>query len=215
MVADRVRSAADPYDYISPQDIARTADLKSRWDVLIFPPGGGNALAVIEGMPMWGRDPGSVEELHPTRRTLERIAQTDDIRPGLTWQGLITLQNFVRQGGVFHRRDNSTELPLSYGLTRGVVDESHSIHATVKEFAAAYAACQTRRARSTYGVADNLAVFSNDGQSFTVSVEARWTRSRRGSWSAAGADDRHRAAADDQEVIQGPPDLSAEPAGGG
>ena len=46
-----------PYDYISPQDIAKTADLKSRWDVLVFPPGGGNALALIEGMPMWGGSP--------------------------------------------------------------------------------------------------------------------------------------------------------------
>jgi hypothetical protein len=46
-----------PYDYISPQDIAKIPDLRARWDVLIFPPGGGNALALIEGLPMWGRDP--------------------------------------------------------------------------------------------------------------------------------------------------------------
>ena len=32
-----------PYDYISPQDIAKTPDLKSRWDVIIFPPGGSRA----------------------------------------------------------------------------------------------------------------------------------------------------------------------------
>ena len=28
-----------PYDYISPQDIAKTPDLRARWDVIIFPPG--------------------------------------------------------------------------------------------------------------------------------------------------------------------------------
>ena len=84
----------------------------------------------------------------------------------MAWQGLITLQNFVKQGGVFVAATNSTDLALSYGLTRGVVTNPIPASTTVKD-----SLLRTRLADATspiaYGVADNLAVFSNDGQSFT------------------------------------------------
>ena len=38
-----------PYDYISVQDIAKTADLSTRWDAIIFPPGTGSDRAMIDG----------------------------------------------------------------------------------------------------------------------------------------------------------------------
>jgi hypothetical protein len=191
-----------PYDYIDPQDIARTADLKSRWDVLIFPPGGANALGLIEGMPMWGRDP-VPWKASPDTPNLGTIAQTDDIRPGLTWQGLITLQNFVRQGGVFLAATTSTELPLSYGLTRGVSTNPIPSTATVRN-----SLLRTRLSDTTspltYGVADNLAVFSNDGQSFTVSVESGG-RGRGAGRGVPPVRTTGTGRADDQEVIQGRP----------
>ena len=68
-----------PYHYISPQDIANIPDLRARWDVLIFPPGGGNALALIEGLPMWGRDP--VPWKVSPRHTEPRHARTDRRHP--------------------------------------------------------------------------------------------------------------------------------------
>ena len=193
-----------PYDYISPQDIARTPDLRARWDVLIFPPSGGTALSLIEGMPMWGHDP-VPWKVSPDTPNLGTLAQTDDIRPGMTWQGLITLQNFVRQGGVFLAATTSTELPLTYGMTHGVSANPIPASTTVKN-----SLLRTRLSDSTsplaYGVADNLAVFSNDGQSFSVTF-AEGGRGR-GAGAGRGAPPVRTTGtgrADDQEVIQGRP----------
>ncbi len=191
-----------PYDYISPQDIAKIPDLRARWDVLIFPPGGGNALALIEGLPMWGRDP-VPWKVSPDTPNLGTLAQTDDIRPGLTWQGLITLQNFVKQGGVFVAATNSTDLALSYGLTRGVVTNPIPASTTVKN-----SLLRTRLADATspiaYGVADNLAVFSNDGQSFSVNVDGGG-RGRGAGRAQPPVRTTGTGRPDDQEVIQGRP----------
>jgi hypothetical protein len=44
-----------PYDYISTQDVAAEADLRSRYDAILFPPVGfGNPQLIVSGMPMWG-----------------------------------------------------------------------------------------------------------------------------------------------------------------
>ncbi|HJQ21836.1 MAG TPA: M14 family zinc carboxypeptidase, partial [Gemmatimonadaceae bacterium] len=42
-----------PFDYISVQDVARTPNLKMKWDVILFPPAGGNSQTIVSGMPMW------------------------------------------------------------------------------------------------------------------------------------------------------------------
>jgi hypothetical protein len=190
-----------PYDYISPQDIARTADLKGKWDVIVFPPSSGTALSLIEGMPMWGKDP-VPWKASPDTPNLGTLAQTDDIRPGLTWQGLIALQNFVKQGGVFLAATSSTDLPVSYGMTRGVATNPIPSSATVRN-----SLLRTRLADLAspiaYGVSDNLAVFSNDGQTFSVSID----ESGRGRGGRGGPPVRTTGTgrADDPEVIQGRP----------
>lgn len=43
-----------PYSYISTQDVAKDADLRNKYDVIIFGPVGRGAGAIISGMPMWG-----------------------------------------------------------------------------------------------------------------------------------------------------------------
>ena len=40
-----------PYDYIDPKAIAPTADLRAKYDVIIFGPGGSQAS--VEGTPLW------------------------------------------------------------------------------------------------------------------------------------------------------------------
>ena len=151
---------------------------------------------------MWGRDP-VPWKVSPDTPNLGTLAQTDDIRPGLTWQGLITLQNFVKQGGVFVAATNSTELPLSYGLTRGVVTNPIPASTTVKN-----SLLRTRLADATspiaYGVADNLAVFSNDGQSFSVNVDGGG-RGRGAGRAQPPVRTTGTGRPDDQEVIQGRP----------
>src|ERR1043166_3383102 len=87
-----------PYDYISVQDIAKTADLNARWDVIVFPPAGGGPQAIVAGLPMW-RNPMPWKN-SPETPNIGTWAQTDDIRPGMGWAGLQHLQDFVSRGGV-------------------------------------------------------------------------------------------------------------------
>jgi hypothetical protein len=45
-----------PYAYISTQDVARDSNLRAKYDVILFGPGGGSSQSIINGMPMF-RDP--------------------------------------------------------------------------------------------------------------------------------------------------------------
>src|SRR3546814_18959625 len=38
-----------PYEYISTQDVARTANLREKYDVILFAPGGGDRKSVVKG----------------------------------------------------------------------------------------------------------------------------------------------------------------------
>jgi hypothetical protein len=75
-----------PYDYISTQTASNAGDLRSKYDVIVFPPGVRNPQTVINGMPMYGNPlPWKVTALTPN---LGKTDETDDMRPGLGWTGL-------------------------------------------------------------------------------------------------------------------------------
>ena len=81
-----------PYEYISTQTASKTADLRSKYDVIVFGPGGrGNPQAIVDGMPMYGNPlPWKVT---PETPNLAKTDETDDMRPGLGWSGVSNLQN--------------------------------------------------------------------------------------------------------------------------
>ncbi|MGH7592929.1 MAG: M14 family zinc carboxypeptidase, partial [Gemmatimonadales bacterium] len=187
-----------PYDYISVQDVAKDPDLKARYDVIIFGPGGGSTQSIIEGMPMW-RNP------MPWKNSLETPnigtwAQTDDIRPGLGFTGVEHLLEFVRRGGVFIGVNNAADFAMSVGLTNGV--SSNPARSKVVG-----SLLRTRivddASPIVYGVIDNLAVFSEGGESFGVS-NSRGGRGG-GGRGAGGSASRAtgRGTPDDPDVVQG------------
>src|SRR5262249_17882648 len=104
-----------PFEYISVQDVAKNATLNAKYDVILFPPAGGSGQAIIQGMPTW-RNPIPWKNT-PDTPNIGTWAQTDDMRPGLGWQGLANLEAFVRKGGVLVTVDNTAEFALDYGLT--------------------------------------------------------------------------------------------------
>ncbi|HYV25178.1 MAG TPA: M14 family zinc carboxypeptidase, partial [Pyrinomonadaceae bacterium] len=107
-----------PFDYISTQEVAKDSDLNKKYDVIVFGPGGGNPSGVIQGRPMYGNPiPWKKTELTPN---LGGFASTDDMRPGLGYTGLMNLQNFVKNGGVFIGADDSASFAVSTGFTPGV-----------------------------------------------------------------------------------------------
>jgi len=108
-----------PFEYISTQDLTKDTNLRSKYDVILFPPVGRAAgQTIITGTPMYGNPvPWKTTELTPN---IGKIDETDDIRPGMGWEGMANLQKFIREGGVLLTVDDTADFAVSYGLTEGV-----------------------------------------------------------------------------------------------
>ena len=73
---------------------------------------------IINGMPMWGNPlPWKTTALTPN---LGKIDSTDDMRPGLGYSGLLNLQKFTQDGGLFIGVMDTADLAVSAGFTPGV-----------------------------------------------------------------------------------------------
>ncbi|MBI4476013.1 MAG: hypothetical protein HY654_02505 [Acidobacteria bacterium] len=155
-----------PFEYISVQDVAKDPNLNARYDVIIFGPGGGAAQTVVEGMPMW-RNPMPWKNTAETPN-LATVAETDDIRPGLGWQGVQNLQTFVRNGGVYMAATTSADFAIQYGLTHGVSLNRPTSSRVVGSLLRSRLVDET--SPIVYGIPDNLAVYSGGGEYFTVSA---------------------------------------------
>ncbi len=77
-----------------------TPNLREKYDVIIFPPLGGSAQTIVNGMPMRGDPiPWKASELTPNMGLSPD--QTDDMRGGMGLRGVANLQKFVEDGGLF------------------------------------------------------------------------------------------------------------------
>jgi len=111
-----------PYKYISTQTIAGESDLNAKYDVILFPPagGGGNPLNVVQGISTaWG-NPLPWKNTPETPNLVGGTDSTDDMRPGLGWDGVAKLQEFVRKGGVLVTVEDTTNFASALGFTPGV-----------------------------------------------------------------------------------------------
>jgi hypothetical protein len=197
-----------PFDYISIQDVAKDGNLNAHYDVIIFGPGGGGQ-NTIEGMPMW-------RNAMPWQNTADTPnigtwAQTADIRPGLTWQGLEHLQSFVDNGGVFIGSTTSADFAVQYGLSHGV-----TINRTGTGSRVVGTLLRTKLVDDAspivYGVIDNLAMYSNRGDSFTVSAGVGGGRGA-GGGGGAGAAGGGRGGGAGRPTGRGTPDDADQPQG--
>jgi len=192
-----------PYDYISTQVAARTPDLNARYDVILFPPTSGNGQAIIDGLPMW-RNP-MPWKTTPLTPNIGKNDQTDDIRPGLGFQGLENLKQFVARGGVLVGVTNTAEMATDFGLANGVSYNGSPHSRVVGSF------LRTKVVDATspivYGIPEDLAVYSESGESFNVSN----TRGGRRGGRFSGTPERPtgRGTADDPDVVQGRPQLDS------
>ena len=108
-----------PYSYISTQTVAKDADLRSQYDVIIFAPTGYlSDQQIIDGLPMWGNPiPWEKTALTPN---LGRIDSTPDMRPGLGFTGLDHLRKFVREGGLLITAEDTARFAIDEGMAPGV-----------------------------------------------------------------------------------------------
>ena len=190
-----------PYTYISTQDIAKTTDLNAKWDVILFPPTSGNAQAIIDGLPRW-------RNAMPWKQTPETPnigtwAQTDDVRPGLGYDGLARLQQFVARGGVLVGVNNTAEFATLTGLTAGVTFNGAPKSRVVGSLLRSTVVDAT--SPIVYGVPQNLAVYSEGGETFAVSNVRGGGRGNR--FGSSEERPTGRGDADDPDVVQGRPPL--------
>ena len=187
-----------PYDYISTQDVAKNATLNAKYDVILFPPAGGNTASIIQGLPQW-RNPLPWKNT-PETPNIGTWAQTEDLRPGLGWQGLANLESFVKRGGVLVGVENTAEFAVQFGLANGVSANQARRGEVVGSLLRSRIVDDA--SPIVYGVKDSLALYSADGESFSVSN----TRGGRGFGRFGGGSAQRatgRGTADDPDVVQG------------
>src|ERR1019366_4483226 len=196
-----------PYAYISTQDVAKDANLNAKYDVILFPPAGGGGQAIIDGMPMW-RNPMPWKNSAETPN-IGTWAQTDDVRPGLGYGGLENLPNFVKRGGVMVGVTNTADFAIQFGLANGVSSNAPRRGEVVGSFLRTKIVDDA--SPIAYGVSDNLAVYSNSGESFNVSSSRGGGRGGGGGGRAGGGGSATRSTGrgtpDDADQVQGFPQL--------
>jgi hypothetical protein len=110
-----------PYTYFADLKL-KEGNLRAKYDVIVFPHVGGNAISQVNGTPMTGNSP------LPYKKTAEfpnlgYVDQSDDIRGGMGLEGLAELAKFVQQGGTLITEGSTATIFPDYGITTGVTVE--------------------------------------------------------------------------------------------
>ena len=192
-----------PFSYISVQEVAKDPNLNAKYDVILFPPTSGNTQSIIQGLPMW-RNPMPWKST-PETPNLGTFAQTDDMRPGLGWQGAANLEAFVKRGGVLVGVGNTADLAVQLGIANGVSINTPPRLRVVGSLLRSRIVDET--SPIVYGVRDSLAVYSEEGESFNVSSSRGGGRGGRGGGGEARA--TGRGTSEDPDVVPGRPTLDS------
>jgi hypothetical protein len=158
-----------PYDYMSTQTLAKIDDLNAKYDVILFPPVGfsSSPTAIINGIPMaWG-NPLPWKNTPETPNLVGKNDSTDDMRPGLGWNGLARLQEFVQRGGVLLTATDTSRFATEIGLATGV---STSSSQKMKIVGSVLGARLVDGASPiAYGYDEKLSVYCDNGPIFSLS----------------------------------------------
>ncbi|HEY4355199.1 MAG TPA: M14 family zinc carboxypeptidase [Acidobacteriaceae bacterium] len=158
--------AGVPYAYISTQTIGGEADLRGKYDVIVFAPvGHASADQILNGSPMYANAiPWQKTELTPNLGALD---STPDVRPGMGYDGLKHLHEFVEKGGLLITCEDTAQFAVEMGLAPGV---SVSPHGDVRVVGTVLnSTFVTPEHPAAWGYGANLPVISADGMTFTVS----------------------------------------------
>ena len=166
-----------PYAYISDEEVRKTQDLKSKYDVLLLPPGPPEVARMLRGMPRRtlpdGSDAGGAipwvkSEITPSFG--DSPDQTPDVRGGLGLEGAAHLEKFVEQGGVLIPVGGSVSLPIELGITEGVsVAPTRLLQA---RGAVVNADVADKKSPIAYGYDEHVGVYFNQAPVLRVSLSA-------------------------------------------
>ena len=155
-----------PFTYINTQTAAKDADLRAKYDVIIFAPvAGQTAQRIVDGLPMWGNAlPWQTTELTPN---LGKLDSTEDMRPGLGEDGVAHLKKFVQEGGLLITSEDTAEFAIDEGLAPGVFVAPRK---TLKVVGSVLnSAVVDSKNPLAYGYDGAVPLYSANGLAFTVS----------------------------------------------
>jgi len=158
--------AGIPYTYISTQTAGAESDLRAKYDVIVFAPVGRTSTQqIIDGLPMWGNAlPWQKTDLTPNLGLLD---QTADTRPGLGYQGVASLKQFVQKGGLLITCEDTAQFAVETGLAPGVsVAPSADARVVGTVLGSTFV---SRSSPIANGYGPRLAVMSANGMAFNVS----------------------------------------------
>ena len=191
--------AGIPYSYISTQTAASEADLRAKYDVIVFAPvGGASTRDIVDGAPRFGNPlPWRRSALTPN---LGGIDSTADTRVGLGVAGLDHLQRFVEHGGLLITCQDTAQFAIESGLAPGVSVATKGDAVVVGSVLnAVFVAPQNPVA---YGFGKGVAVMSPDGMAFNVS-NAVGRRDGRVLMDPYDQRPTGRGSVEDSDVVQG------------
>lgn len=128
-----VRAALDtygvPYTYFADQKL-RDGNLRSKYDVIVFPHVGGNAQSQVNGITKNPSQPALPYKKTDATPNLGALDQSDDIRGGMGIEGLAELAKFVQEGGTLLVEGSTSVIFPEFGLTSGItIEEPASLFA--------------------------------------------------------------------------------------
>jgi hypothetical protein len=169
-----------PYTYISDINVRNTANLREKYDVILFPPTFFGLQQILNGIPSRTNADGSQAggpipwQNSSTTPNWGGIDEAADIRGGLGFDGAAHLKKFVEDGGLFIPIGPSTHLPIELGITDTVViNDTRQLQARGM---IARATVEDKASPITYGYDDSVGVYFNQGPVFSVSVAGRFGR---------------------------------------
>ncbi len=188
-----------PYHYVSIHAIRDDAKLRDKYDVIIFGPSSPDPMSIVNGVSGDKPQPWKKTPLTPNIGSED---STDDMRGGITLDGVLHLRDFVRDGGVFITIGNTSALPIHFGLAQGM-----AIRDTAKLWARGgvyQATLGDRTSPLAYGYDDKLGIYFSQSPVFAMGGTAGRARAPMAPAAPAGRVSG-RGGANDPDVVQGRP----------
>ncbi len=159
-----------PYDYISDQDVGRMANLREKYDVIIWGPVGGSAQTIVRGIPKFSDSEAPIPWKNSSLTPNMGLSpdHTDDIRGGMGIQGVANLQRFIEDGGLFVTVGANASIPIDYGIASGVsIQEARNLQVRGSVINSVFA---DRKSPISYGYDEKLAVYFNQAPLLQVAA---------------------------------------------
>jgi hypothetical protein len=159
-----------PFTYLGDDRLAE-GGLRERFDVILLPTQGRQATgrAIFQGIdPKHAPLAYTRTEEFPSHGTPDA---SDDITGGMGYEGLAALRDFVERGGTFITLGSATNLPLEFGMVRGI--GTNTPRDLFVPGSIVQGRAEQRRHPITYGYDEQVPVFHQFGPYLSVPTAQR------------------------------------------